>query len=712
MNPSQNNLHPSQLNTQESALKKYCVNLTTQAEKFLKDPIIGRDTEIRRTIQILSRRTKNNPLLIGDAGVGKTAIVEGLAERIIKKDVPDSLQGKQVLTLDMGALIAGAKYRGEFEERLKSVLLEIEKQQGNILLFIDEIHLLVGAGSTGEGGMDAGNLLKPALARGELHCIGATTINEYRKYIEKDPALERRFQPILVQEPSIEDAIAILRGIKEKYELHHKVKIHDDALTSAVLLSDRFIPDRKLPDKAIDLMDEAASQLKMEIESSPYEIDQLNREIIKKEIEKVSLQKNPHKKQELQKTEAELHTLKEKKKALDTQWEKEKTILQKISELKNTKETQETEKEKFLRNGEYEKLAEIEYGTLPKLEKELKEKEQEYKNIESPLLREEVNTESIAEIIEKWTGIPAKNINTTETEKLQNLEKLLEKRIIGQKDAISAVSNAIRRNRSGLSDHKKPIASFLFLGPTGVGKTELSKALSEILFCNESSLIRFDMSEYTEAHSVSKLIGSPPGYIGYDEGGRLTEALRRQPYSVVLFDEIEKAHPEIFHIFLQLFDDGHITDSKGRKINAKNTLFILTSNIGSEQILNTQKNNIALENQDIQKLLLTVFKPEFLNRLDDTIFFHALSLTDIQEIVSLQLKEITKRMDILGKTIVFENNILEYIAEKAYSQEFGARPIKRFIQKNIIDPISLLLLQYPEKTEFIIKKGEKNLCIE
>ena len=695
-------------------LKKYCIDLTERVQKGKQDPIIGRDEEIRRTIQILSRRTKNNPVLIGEPGVGKTAIAEGLAQRIVAGDVPESLQNKKVLTLDMGALIAGAKYRGEFEERLKGVLKEVSKAEGKIILFIDEIHTIVGAGAS-EGSMDAGNLLKPALARGELHCIGATTINEYRKHIEKDPALERRFQPILVNQPSVEDTVTILRGIKEKYEVHHGVRISDSALLSAAVLSDRYISDRQLPDKAIDLIDEATSALKMELQSEPVELDTLKRDITKLEVEKAALKSEKGNDTKIQTIEKKLANLKEEKNKLEAQWKKEKGSIEEMKQMKAEIEQKNYERDTFQREGNFEKVAELQYSIIPKLEKQIKELESVVTKGENQLLREVVTEEDIAKVLEKWTGIPASKMNTTENDRLKVLEQEIQLRVVGQKQAVEAVANAIRRSRTGLAEEGKPTASFLFLGPTGVGKTELAKALSHILFDDENSLIRFDMSEYMEQHAVAKLIGAPPGYIGYEEGGRLTETLRRKPYSVILFDEVEKAHPDVFNLLLQLLDDGRITDSKGRTVNGKNTIIIMTSNIGSDLILESNKERND-KRKDIKESIFTLlyqfFRPEFLNRIDEIIMFDALQESDLKQIIDIQVAILQKRMEKTGKKLSLSDAAKELIAKESYEPQFGARPLKRFIQKKIMDMLALRMLEKPEQTKFSIDAKEKTFFIQ
>lgn len=669
------------------ALDKYCVDFTELAENGKIDPIIGRDEEIRRTIQILSRRTKNNPVLVGDPGVGKTAIAEGLAFQIYKNEVPESIKNKKVLMLDMAALVAGAKYRGEFEDRLKNVLKAIEKAEGTIILFIDELHTIVGAGAA-EGSMDAGNILKPALARGTLHCIGATTLGEYRKYIEKDPALERRFQPVPVEEPSVEEAIAILRGIKEKYELHHHVRITDDALISAVNLSVRYLTDRKLPDKAIDLIDESMSRLKLQIESEPEQISELKRSLLTLQIEKAALKKEGTKKKRLEEVEKEIGDLKAQLQNLEAQWNLEKGAVENISKRKEQIDQLKLEAERAEKDADYQKLAEIRHGKLPELEKELHELQDKTKG-ESSLLREEITEHDIAEIIAKWTGIPAKKLTEKETEKLTHLEKDLHKRIVGQERAITSVSNAIRRAHAGLSSEKRPSGSFLFLGPTGVGKTELAKALAEILFDTDEAMIRFDMSEYMEQHSVAKLIGSPPGYVGYEEEGQLTGKIRRRPYSVVLFDEVEKAHRDVFNLFLQILDEGHLTDSKGRKVNFKNTIVIMTSNLASDLF----ENGKIPEDKSLRETLAQFFRPEFLNRLDDIIGFEALSEKQILEILDLQLAEIQKRLKDQNITLEVSDPAKKYLAREGYDPAFGARPLRRVVERELLNPLALQILE-------------------
>lgn len=679
-------------------LEKYCKNLTALAQDGKLDPVIGRDEEIRRTMQVLARRTKNNPLLIGEPGVGKTAIAEGLAIRIIQNDVPDALLHKQLFALDMGSLIAGTKYRGEFEERLKGILKEVEKSDGQIILFIDEVHTLVGAGAS-EGAMDAANLLKPALARGTLHCIGATTLNEFKKYIEKDAALERRFQPVLVLEPTIEDAMAILRGLRERFEIFHGVRITEGAIHAAVLLSQRYIADRFLPDKAIDLIDEAASMIKMQLGSRPLPIDHKERElstlIIK--LEAIKREKNKAAQSEIEKLEKEIASTKEELTVLKERWNQEKEGLQKVKEKKNKLEQLRFQEEEAERKADYNKVAELRYSQIPALEKELEEAEKKLGQSNGRLLKEEVDDTLIAQIVSKWTGIPVQKMLSGEVDKLLHLEEALEKRVVGQRLAIEAVSEAIRRSRSGLADPRRPIGVFLFVGPTGVGKTELTKTLADQLFNSEEAIIRLDMSEYMEKHSVAKLVGSPPGYVGFEEGGQLTEALRRRPYSVVLFDEVEKAHPDVFNLLLQIFDDGRITDAKGRTVNCKNSLFIMTSNLGSEQLLERMKRGVPKTKEEILAIVDPVikshFRPEFINRIDEILPFLPLQPEDMEKIVNIQLADVKKRLDEKKITLVVPKEVVDMLAEEGYDPLFGARPLKRLIQQKVVNLLSRALLQ-------------------
>ena len=676
------------------ALKRYARDFNELARNGSFDPVIGRDEEIRRVMQVLSRRTKNNPVLIGEPGVGKTAIVEGLAQRIVNGDVPENLKDKRVIGLDIGALIAGAKYRGEFEDRLKAVLKEVTSAQGEIVLFIDEIHTVVGAGAA-EGSVDASNMLKPALARGELRCVGATTLNEYRKHIEKDPALERRFQPILVREPSVEDTIAILRGLKERYEVHHGVRIKDAAIIAAATLSSRYISDRFLPDKAVDLIDEAASRLRIELDSLPSEIDVLERRVIQLEIERQSLKNETDRTsvERRQKIEQELAEIRENMDRMKLQWTGEKETIKKIQGIKGRIEALKTEEQNAQRSGDLARAAEIRYGKLVELNRELEAENQRLSEAQKDerMLKEEVDSEDVAEVVANWTGIPVSRMLESDVQKLIRMEERLRQRVIGQEEGIAAVSSALRRARSGLQDPNRPIGSFIFLGPTGVGKTELAKALAEFMFDNEQAMIRIDMSEFMEKHSVARLIGAPPGYVGYDEGGFLTEAVRRRPYAVLLFDEIEKAHPDVFNILLQILDDGRLTDGHGRTVDFKNTIAIMTSNVGSQWI---QDPGLAEEDRRERTLeaLRHTFKPEFLNRIDDTIIFRALTMEDIERIIEIQLGLIRKRLEERKLSLELTENAKQYIARAGYSPVYGARPLKRVLQKQILDPLALNLL--------------------
>jgi ATP-dependent Clp protease ATP-binding subunit ClpB len=696
------------------ALERYGRDLTELARKGKLDPVIGRDEEIRRVIQVLSRRTKNNPVLIGEPGVGKTAIVEGLAGRIVRGDVPEGLKNKRIVALDMGALIAGAKYRGEFEERLKAVLKEITDAQGQVILFIDELHTVVGAGAS-EGSMDASNMLKPMLARGELHTVGATTLNEYRKYIEKDAALERRFQTVMVSEPTVEDTISILRGLRERYEIHHGVKFKDAALVAAAVLSNRYISDRFLPDKAIDLVDEAASKLRMEIDSMPAELDELERRIMQLEIEREALRKERDKasKDRLGKLEKELADLKEERGRLAAHWQQEKDLIQRSRKLKEEQEALRGEIERAQRGGDYTKASELQYGRVPELEQRIRDVEAKLADIQKSqrMLKEEVDEEDIAEVVSKWTHIPVSRMMEGEVQKLIHMEERLHRRVIGQDEAIIAVSNAIRRARAGLQDPNRPLGSFLFLGPTGVGKTELARALAEFLFDDEQAMIRIDMSEYQEKHTVSRMLGAPPGYVGYEEAGQLTEAVRRRPYAVVLLDEIEKAHPEVLNVLLQLLDDGRLTDGKGRTVDFKNTVVIMTSNLGSQYLVDEVTEG---SRRQVMEALREHFRPEFLNRVDEIIFFHALGREHMKKIIDIQIAGLVKRLDERKIHVQLTDAAKDHLVQEGYDPTYGARPLKRTIQRRVLDPLALRVLEgdFVEGDTVMVDTGKGGLVFK
>ncbi len=699
------------------ALEKYGRDLTALARQGKLDPVIGRDEEVRRVVQILSRRTKNNPALIGEPGVGKTAIVEGLAQRIVKRDVPEGLKNKRIVQLDLGALVAGAKYRGEFEERLKALLKEVTESEGQIILFIDEMHTVIGAGAA-EGAMDAGNMLKPMLARGELHLIGATTLNEYRKYVEKDAALERRFQPVFVSEPSVEDTISILRGLKQRYEVHHGVRITDPAVIAAATLSNRYISDRKMPDKAIDLIDEAAAHLRTEIDSKPQALDEVDRQIMQFEIEKQALQKEKDKAslERLEKLKRDLADLQEKARQLSTRWETEKEAISALRDTKEKLEQTETEIDQAERDANLEKAARLRYGTLRELQTKMIEAEERIKTIqkEGAMLKEEVDAEEIAEIVANWTGIPVSRLMEGEMQKLLHMEERLHQRVVGQDEAVAIVSNAVRRARAGMQDPNRPIGSFIFLGPTGVGKTELARALAEFLFDDQNAMVRIDMSEYQERHTISRLFGAPPGYVGYEEGGQLTEAVRRRPYSVVLFDEIEKAHPEVFNALLQLLDDGRLTDGQGRTVDFRNTLVIMTSNLGNQLWMQKGQGEQEVTREQVNQVLQAHFKPEFLNRVDEIVIFKSLTREDLAKIVDIQLKHVAQLLGERGFQLEVSPAARQALAEIGYDPDFGARPLKRAIQREVQDPLALKILsgEFDEGAIILVDKNDNSLTFK